>query len=255
MEKKNSFVPIMPLMDHLDELRRRLFWCLGVVGVAAGASMYGVQPIIELLKHAGRITEPLILIKPTEIVSIYVKISLAAGTVIASPVIAWHTGKFLSPAVNDHLKKMFLWWIVSLFFLFAAGVAFAYFVMIPVGYGFLMNLARSVATPMITLNNYISFTLAILVMGGLVFEMPAVAAVLGKAGIITAGMLRARRREAIFGLAIAAAVITPTTDIFNMLVFFIPMLVLYEVSILVVSCQRPHQTIESYGGDNGYKKV
>ncbi|MGA2090577.1 MAG: twin-arginine translocase subunit TatC [Endomicrobiales bacterium] len=254
MEKKNSISPLLPLTGHLDELRRRLFWCLGAVGIAAGAGLYGAQPIIELLKHAGRVTDPLILIKPTEIVSIYVKIALSVGVTLASPLIAWQVWKFLEPAISVKLKKMIPWWIMSLFLLFAAGLAFAYYVMIPAGYGFLMNLGRSVASPMITLNNYISFTLAILLMGGVVFEMPAIAAVLAKTGILTAGMMRARRREAIFGLSVAAAVITPTTDVFNMLVCLIPMLALYEVSILVVAWMSPRQASDAEGGNNGYEE-
>jgi sec-independent protein translocase protein TatC len=89
---------------------------------------------------------------------------------------------------------------------------------------------------------------------GFVFEMPAVAAALAQAGIITASMMRARRREAIFGLAVTAAVITPTTDVFNMLIFLAPMLALYEVSILVVARAGRSRMMDE-GGHYGYDET
>jgi len=251
---KNSLAPLMPLSEHLDELRGRLIWCLVAVVVCTIAGFYGVETIIKWLKDAGRVKDVLIVIKPVEVVSVYVKVALSVGTLLASPVIGWHTWRFLTPALSEQLRRSLPWWIISIILLFFSGVAFATFVLIPAAYGFLMSLTRAVAQPMITLNSYISFVLAIMLSCGFVFEMPAVAAALAQAGIITASMMRARRREAIFGLAVTAAVITPTTDVFNMLIFLAPMLALYEVSILVVARAGRSRMMDE-GGHYGYDET
>jgi sec-independent protein translocase protein TatC len=242
----------MPLTEHLEELRGRIIWCLVAVVLCTIAGFYGVEPIINWLKHAGGVKETLVVIKPIEVVSVYVKIALSVGAILASPVIGWHTWRFLAPAFGEKLRRSLPSWIIAIILLFLCGAAFAAFVLIPTAYGFLMNLTRAVAQPMITLNSYISFVLAIMLSTGIVFEMPVLAAALAQAGIITAAMMRARRREAIFGLSVAAAVITPTTDVFNMIVFLIPMLLLYEISILVVA--RAARVRVETGGDDGYNK-
>ena len=182
----------------------------------------------------------------------YVKVALAAGAVVASPIVAWHAWRFTAPAVTPGLRRMLPVWILSLFVLFAVGAAFAYRVVVPAGYAFLVSIARPVATPLFSLSHYISFVLSLVVVGGLIFEMPAVAALLARAGLVTAGMLRARRREAVFVIAVAAAVLTPTADAFTMLLFFVPMLALYEAGILAASLAQPRGSAPPQGDSNGY---
>lgn len=243
----------MPLTGHLDELRRRLFWCLGAVGLAAAAALYFAPALIGLLTRAAGGAGQLVLLKPTEIVGVYVKVALAAGVVAASPVIAWHAWRFTAPAVPPGLARMLPAWILSLFVLFAAGALFAYLLVVPAGYAFLVTIARPVATPLFSLSHYISFVLSLVIVGGLIFEMPAAAALLARAGIVTAGMLRARRREAVFVSAVAAAVLTPTADAFTMLLFFVPMLALYEAGILAASLMQPRGDVPPEGDSNGYQ--
>lgn len=253
METRNNVPGSMPLTGHLDELRRRLFWCLGSVGLAGAAALYFAPALIGLLTRAAGGAGQLVLLKPTEIVGVYVKIALAAGAVAASPVIAWHAWRFAAPAVTPALRRMLPLWIVSLFVLFAAGAAFAYLLAVPAGYAFLVSIARPVATPLFSLGHYVSFVLSLVVVGGLIFEMPAVAALLARAGIVTARMLRARRREAVFVCALAAAILTPTADAFTMLLFFVPMLVLYEAGILAASLAQPRGDVPPQGDSNGYE--
>jgi sec-independent protein translocase protein TatC len=99
----------------------------------------------------------------------------------------------------------------------------------------LIGISRAIATPMITLNSYISFALSIIVIGGFIFEMPVISALLTRLHVITPMLLKSKRREAIFALCVIAAVVTPTTDVFNMLLFAMPMIVLFEISIVVSS--------------------
>ncbi len=249
---KNNLALLMPLTDHLEELRSRLIWCLVAICVCTIAGFYGVTHVVGYLKAAGGVKDALIAIKPVEVVSVYVKIALSIGTLLASPVIAWHAWRFIAPGLSEQLRKYLPLWIISIVALFMSGIAFALFVLIPTAYVFLINLTRSLAEPMITLNSYISFILAMMLASGIVFEMPALAFALAQAGIINASMMRAHRREAIFGLAVAAAVITPTTDIFNMLIFLAPMLALYEISILVVARVGRQRPVT--GGDYGYQQ-
>lgn len=245
----------MLLTGHLDELRRRLFWCLGAVGAAGAAALYFAPALIGLLTRAAGEAVPFVLLKPTEIVGVYVKVALAAGCAAASPVIAWHAWRFAAPAVTPQLRRMLPVWILSLFVLFAAGAAFAYLLIVPAGYRFLVALARPVATPMFSLSTFISFVLALILLGGLIFEMPAVAALLARAGIVTPALLRARRREAVFVIAVAAAVLTPTADAFTMLLFFVPMLALYEAGIFAATLTQPRGETLPEGDSNGYERA
>jgi sec-independent protein translocase protein TatC len=167
---------------------------------------------------------------------VYVKVALYAGAVFAAPFMVYRLWQFVKPAASDDVQRTFVLWAIAAAFLFAAGTAFAFFLALPSAIRFLMALSQGLAAPLITVNSYLSFVLAVLVVAGLVFEIPAVCALLTRMGIITPALLRRKRKEAFFALCVFAAVMTPTTDIVNMLLFIIPMAALYEVGILVSAC-------------------
>lgn len=223
-------------IGHLDDLRKTIFYCLGSVLCGTLLGFFFAKDLIILLKLPARgIIDHFILLKPTEAVAIYVKVALYAGCCIASPAVFYHVWQFVKPAVGEELRSGIAGWFLAALGLFVAGTVFAYTVLIPAGLGFLLRLSQEIATPMFNLNGYISFLLALLVLSGVVFEMPVIAALLTRLRLISPQLMRKRRKEAFFALMVIAAVITPTTDIFNMLLFAAPMVVLYEISILVSS--------------------
>ena len=224
----------LTLLGHLDELRSRIIFCLiGVLGITLLALNF-TKPLIDLLKYPSLKAIPgFVLLKPTEIVSVYVKVALGAALIISSPLIFYNLWKFIEPVIRKDLKPSIIRWVVSSCALFVAGVLFMYTVAVPYGLAFLLKMTEGVASPMISLNSYISLVLSIIFCGGLVFEIPVIAGLLTSAGIITPHLMRRKRKEAIFVLFVIAAVVTPTTDIFNMLLFAAPMVILYEASIFV----------------------
>jgi sec-independent protein translocase protein TatC len=236
MDRTNRSPDSLSLIGHLDELRSRILWCLGLILAGTLLSLNFSKQIVDILKiPASKIITSYIVFQPTEIVSVYVKVAIACGIILASPAIFYHIWKFMKPVVPMGTRASVLHWTVSGALLFIAGVVFMYLVAIPLTIGFLIRMVEGVATPMITLNAYISLILVLTVSGGLVFEIPVVSGLLTAAGIITPSVMRKKRKEAIFGFVVIAAVITPTTDVFNMLLFALPMIVLYEMSIIVSS--------------------
>ena len=126
-------------------------------------------------------------------------------------------------------------WFITALCLFFAGILFGYFVAIPAALNFLLEFSRGIAVPMITLGKYISFFGALILVGGLVFEIPVFIGLLSDAEVLKVAVLKAKRHYAFLIIMILAAIITPTQDIFNMLLFAIPMILLYEIGIVVAS--------------------
>lgn len=226
---KNS----LSLADHLEELRSRIFICLGFV-LASTLAGFIVSPyLLELIRQPSiGIIERLIVTKPTEAIIIYFKISLYVGIILSSPVIYYQFWQFIRPAVPSHVSVSFINWFLPVIMFFLIGTVFTYYVIIPTGLKFLVSISKKVAYPMFTLSGYASFVLALIILGGFIFEMPILSAFLTRIGIISPSFMRRKRKESVFTMIVFAAVFTPTTDVFNMALFVMPMLVLYEVSIL-----------------------
>ncbi|MCB4790288.1 MAG: twin-arginine translocase subunit TatC [Elusimicrobia bacterium] len=225
----------LTILDHLEELRTCLFVCLLYLAIGTGIGFFISSYFFELLKAPLKNSvDNLILLKPTEAVVVYFKIALFLGAIISSPGIFHQVWKFVKPGLPENISSSFTVWLVPIITLFLAGIVFTYFVILPAGLTFLVNLSKKIANPMFTLDSYISFILSIILLGGVVFEMPVLSAFLAQAGILRSSFMKRKRKEAFFGLLVIAAVITPTTDIFNMMLFALPMLALYEISILAV---------------------
>jgi sec-independent protein translocase protein TatC len=134
-------------------------------------------------------------------------------------------------------------WLCFSLALFFAGVAFAYFVAIPAALTFLVNFGKGVAVPDITLGRYVSFFGALEVAGGIVFQISIAVGLLADAGIVNTQVLRRKRPHAIIAIMIFAAVITPTQDIVNMLIFALPMMLLFEIGLLIAGhIEKKRQT-------------
>lgn len=226
----------LDVIAHLEELRKRMLISLSFLFLAAIVFFIKgnyVFPIV--VKPAQDLIDELIFISPTEAFVSYLKISLLCGFILSFPVIIFHVWRYLSPAFNKRMRRRIVVWLVMALFLFFSGIAFSYFLAFPTALKFLISFGEKIATPMISLGKYISFFGAIILIGGVIFEIPVIMGLLGDAGIVTSKTLKAKRHIAVLAIMVVAAVITPTQDIINMLLFAVPMIILYEIGIFLVS--------------------
>jgi sec-independent protein translocase protein TatC len=236
--KGQSNSAAMPILDHLEELRKRLFWISGavVIGVVAGFTLLsridlirlGERPILPFLHGRN-----LIYTHPGTSFHILLSASLFLGIVLAAPVIAGQLWGFLSPALYAHEKRVIVPVMVGMVALFLAGVALSFFVVLPLTLGMLMGLESGALTPMISATEYFDFATSMCVTFGLVFEIPIIVLALAAMGIVTPEFLSKYRRHSIVVCFTAAAFITPGADPYSLVALAVPLYALYEGSILL----------------------
>jgi len=231
-EEKISFT------SHLEELRKRLIICIGAV-IAGFLLSYAfsdqvfallVRPLKAQLPH----DSALIYTGLTEAFLVYLKLSFFAGIFLASPVILWEFWCFLAPGLYDHEKKYAFPFVISSTILFVAGIIFCYFIVFPTAFKFFMGYGSDSLKPLPSIKEYLSFSCKMLLGFGIIFELPIFAVFLSKIGIINEKMLRNQRKFAIVGIFIVAAILTPSPDAASQLLMALPLLVLYETSIIAV---------------------
>jgi len=238
MSRKRHPAAEMPFLDHLEELRVRLLWSLGAVLVGAllglwltmefGVMELLVRPIQPYLPN-GR----LIFTSPTEAFVTTFKVGLFLGVLLALPVIFYHFWRFVAPGLLEKERRVFIPAVTASLALFAVGVVLAFLVVIPVGLRFFLNFQREAFQPFISVGQYLSFTMHIALVFGLVFETPLLIILLSYLGVLSPRTLSRYRRHAIVVIAILSAVLTPSPDALSMLLMFLPFYLLYEGSVQV----------------------
>ncbi len=225
----------MGFMDHLGELRKRLVWSLLGIIVAAGVSAFFYQELVDnfLLLPAKKVGMELQNLKPFGQVFLTFKIVIYSGLTFALPFILYQVWAFIRPGLYDHERTWAKWIAFFTFICFICGVLFSYYVMIPQMLGFSVEFGTKEIKNVIDINEYWSFIMMLLLTSGIFFELPIVAYILSRAGLITPDFLRKYRRHSIVIILIIAAIVTPTPDPFNQLMVAIPIYVLYEFSILI----------------------
>lgn len=237
----------MSFLEHLEELRRRIIY--SAISVAVGFFLcwnyadriyaYMQRPIMETLKRHG-LAEKLVYLSPTEPFNLYLKIAALAGLFLTSPFVLYQVWMFISPGLYRKEKKYVVPFMVSTITLFTCGGLFGYKIVYPAALNFLINFGKQFQ-PMITIGEYTSLFLSIILGMGLIFEMPILVFFLSLMGIISAGFMLKNFRYSILVIFIIAAIVTPTTDILNMCIFAAPMIALYAVSIGVAYLVHPKQ--------------
>lgn len=248
---KSTPPPEMPFLDHLEELRWRLIWSLVAlgVGILIGFVIIMQVDVIKLLERPilpylqGR---KLVFTHPGDPFGILLKSAFAVGLVVSLPVILYQVWAFLSPALYQHEKKVVVPVLVGAALLFAAGVALSFFVVMPLTLGFLLGLNTQSLEPMITAGDYFGFAIGMSLALGAVFELPIAILALTALGIVTPDMLHRYRRHAIVLCAVGSAFITPGGDPLSLLALFVPLYLLFELSVGLSSVlyrrqQRRHQ--------------
>lgn len=225
---------VMPLFDHLAELRRRIAVALLAVVVGSVAGFVFGQQIIEVLK-APYGDAPLLLLAPGEGFFITLKVAIVVGVVLGMPVILFELWRFVSPGLTSEERRIARPWVPLALIFFVAGVAVAY-VVLPFAIAFL----SSFGTGDLPLQNawtaegYFGFVATMFLGFGLVMEYPIVLVLLSKVGIVTSARLRSSRRYVVIIFAIVAAVATPGGDVISPFVLGLTMYALYELSIILV---------------------
>ena len=223
----------MPLSAHLRELRSRLMWTFIVVAIGAIAAFAVGNRLIEVLLLPFPDDVDVVQIDILEGIRVRMKIALLGGIVIAFPMILYQVVMFVRPALT-RTEKMFLY--VSLPItsaLFIGGILFAFFVPIPVMMQILPNFLGELAEPQIRVESIVGTTVWLIFAMGLLFEIPVVMYLLARIDIIDPAGLRTKRKGAILLSFVAAALITPTGDPINMVIWAIPIWALYEVGLLM----------------------
>ncbi len=240
-------MPTMGFLEHLEELRRRIIY--SIVAVAAGfllcwryaERIYEVmqRPVMDAL-HKNGISEKLVYLNPTEPFNLYLKVGLMAGLFVASPFVLYQVWLFISPGLYRNEKRYVMPFMFSTVALFLAGGYFGYKLVLPQALVFLIGYGKEFQ-PMITLGEYSSLFLTVIIGMGVIFEMPILVFFLALMGMVTAGWMWRNLRYSILGIFVVAAILTPTTDILNMCIFAAPMVALYVLSIAIAWIVHPKQ--------------
>ncbi len=243
----------MPLTQHLEELRRRLIISLAavVVGFCVAYAFkerifsFLARPLIDALPKGSTMQY----IGLAEAFVTYLKISFMAGVFIALPVILLEIWKFVSPGLHEHEKKYVIPFVFFSTFFFFGGATFCYYLVFPFAFKFFLTFSDESVRAMPSIKQYLTFITRMLFAFGVVFEMPIFFFFLGRIGLVDHTWLAKKRRYAIVVIFIAAAVLTPGPDAVSQLLLAAPLLLLYELSVLVVRLTGRKVKVEEAVGE------
>jgi len=235
----------MTLVEHLEELRQRIIISMFAVagGAVVGWLLYG--PVLKLILNPycdyWETTDPKLRInqscslffnEPLGAMIVKLKVVLFLGIVVALPVLLYQFWSFIVPGLTRRERRMAIPFVTSSVLLFALGALFAYLTL-PKGLNFLLGFAGSKFVPLLTGDKFITFVILVSVAFGVAFEFPVLLVFLEMVGVLSTAKLRKWRRFSILGIAIFAAIITPSSDPYTMLAMTIPMCLFYEAAIIV----------------------
>ena len=242
----------MTFWDHLDELRWSLLRMCGVVVLCAVAAFLMKERLFAVVlaprsgdfvtyRLLGVETRTLNLMNTglTEQFMVHMRTALYAGLLVSSPYVLCELFRFVSPGLYSNERRQALWIVGAAYVMFIVGTVVNYFMVFPLTVHFLgtYQVAPDVQN-MLTLQSYIDTLLGMSLVMGVVFELPVVCAVMGRMGLLTDAFMREYRRHAVVAILIVAAIITPTTDVFTLFVVAMPVYMLYELSIQIVSLTK-----------------
>jgi sec-independent protein translocase protein TatC len=239
----------MSLLQHLEELRKRIIYSLAAVAVCFGVCWYfakdKIYPVIEkpilVVFKKYNIDPHLSYLSPTDPFNLYLKVGLLGGIFMASPIILYQVWNFISPGLYRNEKRFVVPFLFLSVGLFLAGGYFGYRIVFPVAMDFLIGAYGGDFRANITIDEYTKLFLTIILGLALIFELPIVLGFAGMMGVVNAKFLFKHIRGAVLVFFIIAAILTPTTDIMNMTVYAAPMILLYVLSIGIVWLVHPKQ--------------
>ena len=229
----------LTFMEHLRELRKRLGRAL--IGVAIGMALVGgfvekifhalMQPVLDSLPENQRALHYTSYVEP---LMVYLKVALYGGIFVAVPWVLWQLWLFIAPGLYKREKRVVLPFLASGTLLFYAGASFCYFLIMPAAFPAMAAIANDASlSPVLTMSEQLSLILGMLLGFGIVFELPVIIAFLSMVGVVSWRTLAKYRRIAIVVNVILAAIITPTGDPLNLALMAVPMIIFYEIGIVL----------------------
>ena len=246
----------IPFTSHLEELRKRLITVAIAIGIGFVAA-FGfkehlfkilVRPLVNVMKEG----ETLIYTGLPEAFFTYLKVAFLTGLMVASPIILYQFWMFVAPGLYKNERRMMVPVVVLSSFFFVGGALFGYFVVFPFGFKFFMGFATETIRPLPSMKEYFGFSAKLLLAFGLVFELPLVLTFMAKLGIVSVEFLKKNRKYAILLFFTGAAILTPP-DVITQVLMALPLMALYEVSIIgakVFGKQKPKETETKESGES-----
>lgn len=222
----------IPLAQHLEELRQRVIVSV-LFFIAAFAVCYVFSDRL-LAPFASLLTVKMVFLTPLEAFMAYMSIAFYAALAVTVPVFAWHAWAFVLPGLMEHESAKAGRFVIGTILFFGLGVGFCWFVVLPFAIPFLMAYGGDVMTPMISVKAYLNFCLSMLFVFGLVFELPIIVVFVHGIGLVSLKALKNFRRYWIVAAFIIGAIVTPTPDLVNQAMASVPLIVLYEASIIYI---------------------
>jgi sec-independent protein translocase protein TatC len=225
----------MSFLDHLEELRWRLIYA--AIGVVIGAivAWIFIDPLVDviLLKPARDAGAELQNLRPFGQLFLFVQVAIIIGVVVSLPNLFYQLWKFISPALKKNERKYILSIVIFSSLCFLAGIAFAYFIMLPLALKFAAQFGTEAIKNEFAIDEYMSIIISVMLAAGCVFELPMVSFFLSKLGILTPAFMKKYRRHAIVIILVLAAVLTPGADPVSQVILAVPLVLLYELSIFI----------------------
>jgi sec-independent protein translocase protein TatC len=234
-EEEGSIEAEMSFLDHLEELRWRLIYAIIGIVIGSIAAWIFIEPLVELVllkpaRDSGAVLQNL---RPFGQLFLFVQISIVVGIVATLPNLFYQLWKFISPALKKNEKKYILAIVIFSTLCFLAGIAFAYFVMLPLALKFAAEFGTEAIKNEFAINEYMSIIISVMLAAGFVFELPMISFFLTKLGILTPAFMKKYRRHAIVIILVLAAFLTPGADPISQIVLAVPLVLLYEISIFI----------------------
>jgi sec-independent protein translocase protein TatC len=230
-----------PFLSHLEELRKRLIVCAIAVGVGFVIAYLFSERLFLLLITPLKAVMPegdqLIFTNLPEMFFAYIKVAFIAGILAAAPLIFYQLWMFVAPGLYRKEKKLLIPFVVSSTILFVGGALFGYFIVFPFGFKFFIGFANEYVKALPKVKEYFSFSVKLLFAFGIVFELPVVVFFLAKVGLVTPDLLKRKRKYAILLTFAVAAILTPP-DVVTQLMMAGPLIILYEIGIMVAKLAR-----------------
>lgn len=231
----------MPFLDHLEELRWRILKCIiSIMIFTIVAFIFSDELIRFLIMPSQKLNPPINLqvLKVQGMLYVKIGVALSGGIIVSLPVILYQIWKFVVPGLLEKERRYILPLLFFSTIFFIIGAAFAYYIIIPVTLRFLIGLGIEEVKDNISINYYFSFVLRLILLSGLIFEMPIISFFLSKIGLLTPAFLRHYRKVALVSIFVLAAIITPP-DPTSQLMLAVPLIILYEFSIIIAKLAMP----------------
>ena len=227
----------MPFLDHLEELRRRILWCLGfiIVGIGLGFYLNSKYDLLQILVEPVSpylVDGKLQILKPTEGFMIALKLSLGFGLLLASPIIIYNIWAFVAPALLRKERRIIFPLLFASIFMFVLGAVMAYFITLPIGMAFFSKFQFASTEFRLAAGYYLDMALKMILITGIVFELPIAILMLARLGIISPEFLRSKRKHAVIAIMLLCMMVTPP-DPGSMILVAVPMVFLYELSVWI----------------------